>query len=391
MGSISSLVFRYILYSMILLHVTGTLFLGRGIGKELNVKEEQERIRVGAKILHDRIRAIEQKKREPVAIRGGAPGPDSIEVRTCCERVSEYLGKHPAFSFIKVYGLFNTGTNYVMELMRINGFDVGYNVSMQCLPRARTGCVSLMKGWKHGDPNTFGHPLFPIPIPINETNILPVIMIRNPISWFLSMMRVAYNMGECMKHRFRPCEFVWGKQPCHNNVLIKSKYSNAVLSWGEYYSRMLKKIPPTQAFYIRYEDLVLDPIKVLDRLQIRVRLHGFGCTGPCITKHWVNVSVDSREWLRQRNKRTFEHAHDKIEKQEYLSRIPSDVRQAFCNHRETKELIRRFYYTEDCSTSDTEKVPDRLDAMTLTPTRMNNHNSTRHDGPSSPSDDSGNV
>lgn len=268
------------------------------------------------------------------------------QIKKCKQKMIESLNMNPNYKFIKIYGMFNSGTNYAFDLFESNGFEVGQNNTINCSLQGKRDCAEKYMGWKHGDPNTFGHKFFPL----NLTTTMPVIMIRNPLSWIDSMMHAPYNMKNCIKMQFNPCEYEWGSQSCLGYINLKCKYSNSILSWGEYYSRMLSKITMTEGFYIRYEDLVLQPEKILTQLRIRANLKGVGCSGNCISGKWNSVLHESRIWVRKKSKKnnSNETAKQKIVRKPYLKNIVPKVLKTMCTDKNTVILMKKFYYIDDC-------------------------------------------
>jgi hypothetical protein len=271
--------------------------------------------------------------------------PFAAQAADCCRVIREYLTLHPDYKIVKLYGLFNTGTNYAFDLLSSNGFEFGLNYTDRVHENARRACIQNWYGWKHGDPNQLGEiPAFPR----NASHVFPIIMVRNPFAWISSTIRQPYNLRVCLpKGNFRPgeCKFPWGKRLCLGFAPPMNVYSNFAAVWGEYYTRMLRKVSMTDGFYIRYEDLVLNPDHVLDHLWMRTHGKGFG---PASNSTWQRANKDNREWVRKRSPNPMESASRKIAQRSYLNTIPTKIREFVCAHPESMDVMKRFHYTEDC-------------------------------------------
>lgn len=243
----------------------------------------------------------------------------------------------------KVYGLFNSGTNYMWDLLYKNGFDVGMMGIPDCDGVELNVCTRDYRGWKHADPNTFTHKYLS---PLNR-NIMPVIVVRNPFSWMLSTKKLPYSLKKCIGEKIR-CDYTWDKICEIGHTDMWSNYTSFELLWGEHYWRMLQQIPLVDGVYVRYEDLTFYPERILKQLQIRSKLMNITCIGPCMSGEWNLTETDSRTWIR-RNNHANTFAKKKILDKNYLKFLKKQTVENLCNHNETRFILEMFEYIDDCT------------------------------------------
>lgn len=167
--------------------------------------------------------------------------------------VNRTAGRHPA---LHMYGLFNTGTNLLYDLIAKNFKAHELAPFKQHQP-----------GWKHAKPSIYfsNHPhLKP------QAGDVMVVMIRDPMSWLMSMRKAPYNLQSCTvgaDWATRPCTMSCdasclqthgGPKPFANIEDVWNSYMRDYESSARYgYSKVV---------LVRYEDLVMQPGVELNRI-----------------------------------------------------------------------------------------------------------------------------
>jgi len=173
---------------------------------------------------------------------------------------------------IKVFGERNTGTNYLINLLKLN-FDIvslqgtvpkNINRVIEYLPfeeKIKDIYFFLTKnsnfGWKHKE--------LDIDLSsINKKEIIFIIIVKNPYSWLLSLYNRPYHINNPTKGTFD--EFITRQWKTVGRESSKKTYENPIKMWNQKNASYLKFKNLENVHIIKYEDLLIDPIKELRTL-----------------------------------------------------------------------------------------------------------------------------
>jgi hypothetical protein len=181
----------------------------------------------------------------------------------------------------KIRGLFNTGTNFVDDVMRQNAFD---STSIHFKHATAVGPTDLFGCWKHT-------PLWLLLYSRTHvydmssqltTALLTVVVVRHPLAWMESMSRHWYNLKCKDNERLTKCAF----SGMHHNALHycagpdtdKTEFPGLEDLWYEYYRSFrqysselqLVKGRERNTVMLRYEDLVLSEVSVIKFLKTKL-------------------------------------------------------------------------------------------------------------------------
>lgn len=167
--------------------------------------------------------------------------------------VNRTAGRHPA---MHMYGLFNTGTNLLFDLIGKNFKAYQIEPFKQSQP-----------GWKHAKPSVYF---------ANNPHLKPqagdvmVVMIRDPMSWLMSMRKAPYNLQSCTvgsDWTTRPCTMSCDAACLHTHRGPKS-FANIEDVWNSYMQdyEASSRYGYGKVVLVRYEDLVMQPGVELRRI-----------------------------------------------------------------------------------------------------------------------------
>jgi len=174
-------------------------------------------------------------------------------------------GAVPKDPFFKIRGPFDTGTNFIAQLLAVNGIDVhgGAHYGDDDSNEAAQG------GWKHW-------PLQWEPANMKLANRFKILIARHPLSWFLSLDKETYDI-KCIKFDgSTPCTFelyhVLDKtdNPNVQKVLGGKGYGfgkgavdfeSVVDIWNLYYRGYVSTNDPS--LIVRYEDFLTQPEEIV--------------------------------------------------------------------------------------------------------------------------------
>jgi len=164
-------------------------------------------------------------------------------------------GEMPKDAYIKVMGPFNTGTDYLTQLLNANDIP------------------------SHGDADTEGGweywPSQWKPADMTGAKRFNIVVARNPLSWVLKMKEHGENV-ECsyQEHGLKaPCTYSLPEGGYTNkNQRLRSalhgdvfaRFDNILSVWNFYYRGYLADSVPT--LVVRYEDLLHDPQAVVSEI-----------------------------------------------------------------------------------------------------------------------------
>ncbi len=246
---------------------------------------------------------------------------------------------HPRF--IKVLGLFNSGTNYARTLMDLNGLDVALRDLPDCERQTQEACSGSALGWKHADPDVFGAREMPM-----DNRTFPLIMVRHPFMWIRSTTKRKYKMYNCVTKPLRSCNYAWEEQCGLGYVTLRSNYTNFILAWGEHFSRIIARLPPTAAVYVRYEDLVVNWTSELSRIRSHALRRGVACTERCVNENWRPLEHDGRTFSPHTH--ALVDAKKKITHENDGNLITKLQAARLCNDTKTMRMMEYFHYTTNC-------------------------------------------
>ena len=157
-------------------------------------------------------------------------------------------------------GLFHTGTNLITELL-----------TESCsLPRKGDSALWSVPWGKHNPIEAY-HDNYVIEKPvyqqIHKANVLPIVLVRNPVDWMTSMCRQPYSAK--WHHNRTHCPNL--QEPVQLNLYRPFKYPNLVQAWlkwnGGWYGKediSPDTVPPR--LMVRWEDLVYHPQSTLSQI-----------------------------------------------------------------------------------------------------------------------------
>jgi len=162
--------------------------------------------------------------------------------------------------FVKIRGPFDSGTNFLHQLLKKNGIfehsaDYGQEETAEDLG-----------GWKHW-------PLQWEPADMEKPNRFRILVARHPLAWFLSNERTPYDIKCNDFHGSSECTFELYHilDKCSNPVIRDKlqgrgfvKFDNIMEIWNMYYKGYLETEFPS--LIVRYEDLLADPEAVVERI-----------------------------------------------------------------------------------------------------------------------------
>lgn len=172
---------------------------------------------------------------------------------------------------LKVFGERNTGTNYTIELLKLN-FRIhilrGTFYRIPPLDRSETiidTYFDLTKksnlGWKHSKPDLELISARP------DVNIL--ILVKNPYSFLLSLHRRPYHNTNLAKLDFQ--SFLLAEWHCVKRENMSQKVPNPIELWNAKMKGYLECQDQLgdRVEIVRYEDLVVSPEKILEKIQTK--------------------------------------------------------------------------------------------------------------------------
>ena len=176
---------------------------------------------------------------------------------------------------IKIYGERNTGTNYLLKLLRRNlevdllrGVVPWYvRIPFPQSELARDLYFAVTSRWNLG----WKHCLAPLPAAVralrgHSDNLLFVTLTKNPYSWLLSLYRHPHHyrreLGTFQQFLTAP----WATVRREKTV---SEYPNPIIMWNEKNTAYLRLAAEMPTANLKYEDLLADPEQTLVQLATR--------------------------------------------------------------------------------------------------------------------------
>ena len=161
----------------------------------------------------------------------------------------------PRERYIGVAGIFNTGTNALTYYMRAN------LVMPQNNREQFQGILSQVPWNKHSFFQDRHTEFARVHQNISKSNVLPVVIIRDPFTWAQSMCQSPYEVqyrGDLPPH----CPSLTG----NSSVMYKQiQFPTLMHLWNEYYRQYITTDLPR--IIVRFEDLLFHPKKVIDAIK----------------------------------------------------------------------------------------------------------------------------
>lgn len=161
-------------------------------------------------------------------------------------------GRSSQLQRVQLFGLFNTGTNLVYQLLQRN------------FP----GKVSIPeKVWKHVSPRRYFDRVPEAREQFEHDGTVAVAVVRDPLSWLQSVHKAPYNLEKCTK------QSSWLTEPCpFTSPIWHPPHGIAFKDIEEYWNQntadydRLSDFGFSRSLVIRYEDVVLDTEGVMAKL-----------------------------------------------------------------------------------------------------------------------------
>lgn len=170
---------------------------------------------------------------------------------------------------LKVFGERNTGTNYTIELLKLN-FNIqflrGTFFRLPLLDRSENLIDTFFQltkksnlGWKHSKPD--------LKLLRSQPEVKILILVKNPYSFLLSLHRRPYHNASLAKLDFD--SFLTSSWHCMKRENMDQMDLNPIELWNIKMKGYLECADELgdQVKILRYEDLVVSPEKILAELQ----------------------------------------------------------------------------------------------------------------------------
>lgn len=175
--------------------------------------------------------------------------------------------------YIKVYGERNTGTNYLVQLLKTNFQLRVLRGTVPKFIKKPASYFSLQEpvkdlffqltshknlGWKHREVDNMTR--------LKKNKLVPytlfLVISKNPYSWLLSLYRRPYHfMGNVKDLDF--CTFLQTKWGSIGRESRRKEYTNPIIMWNIKHQSYLDLSNLFRTYVIRYEDLVQNPQKII--------------------------------------------------------------------------------------------------------------------------------
>lgn len=203
----------------------------------------------------------------------GANSAPLIAGYGACASIRAAHSNAPARLVLGPAGLFNTGTNYLEALLRMNcKHSNGKPASLWQVPWGKHNPIE----WRgsHYAPSGKGQ---------NISLVMPVVMIKDPLTWMKSMCRKPYAA------RFKKLERCPSPVEATSTVVSfqrdrKLNYKSLLHLWGQWNRAYIEvKIPH---LVVRYEDVLFNPVETVSKI--------CACTGGAMSSSFKNLSKQAK-------------------------------------------------------------------------------------------------
>ena len=169
-------------------------------------------------------------------------------------------------------GLFNTGTNYLEALLRMN-----------CRRGGKSGSIWQVPWGKHNPVEWRGSHYAPSGRSQNISRVMPVMMIKDPLTWMKSMCRKPYAA------RFKKLELCPSPLEATATVVAfqpdrKISYKSLLHLWGKWNRAYVEMKTPH--LIVRYEDILFNPEETVSKI--------CACTGGTMSGNFRNLSKQAK-------------------------------------------------------------------------------------------------
>lgn len=167
----------------------------------------------------------------------------------------------------KVLGLYNTGTNLLTSLLKLN-FELPMMANaLSEKPQGLEECSF----WKHSSLRVLKEVTPAVLDYCDKNGVVGLAMIRNPLSWLKSFKGAAYDLKACheSEHWYnQPCTFP--KTTSADSFLAMKTYKNVETIWKMWNTdyQSLSSYGFSKNLLIRYEDLVEDTEGTLGKIAV---------------------------------------------------------------------------------------------------------------------------
>lgn len=167
---------------------------------------------------------------------------------------------------VQVMGLQDTGTNLLAQLLY-------KNFGGQLVHYDSTASLEKRGVWKHASPAWIDAKVPQAFDNLKNHTVVPVVMVRNPLSWLRSIKKAPYELAKCVDGDD------WLEKPCAHNfpagyvkesfgMKLKAQFQHLTglwARWTESYEPILRK-HFGKVLIVRYEDLVQHTEHVVRRI-----------------------------------------------------------------------------------------------------------------------------
>ncbi len=154
---------------------------------------------------------------------------------------------------VQVLGPYNSGTNLMFAYQR-RLFDLPAAV------HRLFGKHSLPPHYRWGGPGCLWSPGAPMPLKKISATTLLICMVRRPYFWALSTSRRSYGIAFLDRRR------TFADRIRSRVRFQEVTYPNLIAVWNAYYRAYQRHLEPHQVLYVRLEDLVEEPHRLLASL-----------------------------------------------------------------------------------------------------------------------------
>mmetsp|Transcript_8999 Transcript_8999/g.13846 ORF Transcript_8999/g.13846 Transcript_8999/m.13846 type:complete len:448 (-) Transcript_8999:534-1877(-) len=196
------------------------------------------------------------------------------------DRCAPFRASTSLFRRAAVAGLFNSGTNLLHRLLRVNCVmpmacpqDIKPKAMKAMMDRHECIGYPFQVPWGKHNPENYRRSAHVVPqlAHFNRSEILPIVVIKDPLSWMRSMCRVPYTVhfprqGKCCPVPLNPKQF----NSMNNTIFVRWRnnhiihYSSLLDLWNTWYSDYWYSHEPR--VFVRYEDLLFQPKRTTQSL-----------------------------------------------------------------------------------------------------------------------------
>lgn len=246
-----------------------------------------------------------------------------------------------------VAGLFNSGTNFMTQVFRKNCVMP----RSACRSKECLGYPFQVPWGKHNPPDwRHGNHTVPSLAQFNRSEILPVVVIKDPLTWMQSLCRHSYTARFARTSRCpSPLDLRGGVTVTFRNDVWHAALTPGVVSytslldfWGTWYSAYWSQ---PDRLLVRYEDLLFDTKRTVQRI--------CDCVGGRLAQNFDVVSLPAKSGAGHGNNPTDREqalARYASEETRYRGLTEEDLR--YYNAHAHAGLVSKFHYAASFERSD---------------------------------------